>query len=125
MYSILNMSRTQTNELEWYFRDFLFRSHNKGILQLEIKSIPFNIIETYLRYRNEESGHISSVLEIVLENLVSSRLVERRDDFIGIKDGISRLQCDKCYYICYLGNLEAKSCLRCQSNELGTFPKKS
>jgi len=124
MYSILNMSRTQTNELEWYFRDFLFRSHNKGILQLEIKSIPFNIIETYLRYRNEESGHISSVLEIVLENLVSSRLVERRDDFIGIKDGISRLQCDKCYYICYLGNLEAKSCLRCQSNELSTFPKK-
>ncbi|HEX7274368.1 MAG TPA: hypothetical protein VF248_02025 [Nitrososphaeraceae archaeon] len=118
------MSRTQTNELEWYFRDFLFRSHNKGILQLEIKSIPFNIIETYLRYRNEESGHISSVLEIVLENLVSSRLVERRDDFIGIKDGISRLQCDKCYYICYLGNLEAKSCLRCQSNELSTFPKK-
>ena len=124
MYSILNMSRTQTNELEWYFRDFLFRSHNKGILQLEIKSIPFNIIETYLRYRNEESGHISSVLEIVLENLVSSRLVERRDDFIGIKDGISRLQCDKCYYICYLGNLEAKSCLRCQSNELSTFSKK-
>ncbi|HET8848100.1 MAG TPA: hypothetical protein VFM20_04840 [Nitrososphaeraceae archaeon] len=118
------MSKTETNELEWYFRDLLFRIHNKGILQLEVKNIPFNIIETYLRYRNEESGHITSVLKIVLENLVSSRLLELRDDFVGIRDGISRLQCDKCYYICYLGNLEAKSCLRCQSNELSTFPKK-
>ena len=118
------MSGTETNELEWYFRDLLFRIHNKGILQLEVKNIPFNIIETYLRYRNEESGHISSILEIVLEKLVLSKLIERRDNLVIIRDGISRLQCNKCYYICYLGNLEAKSCLRCQSNELNTFPKK-
>ena len=118
------MSKTETNELEWYFRDLLFRNHNKGKLQLEAKNIPINIVETYLRYRNEESGHISSILEIVLENLVSSRFIERRDGLVIIKDGISRLQCTKCYYICYLGNLEAKSCLRCQSNELSSFPKK-
>jgi hypothetical protein len=118
------MSKTETSELEWYFRDFLFRNLNKGILQLEIQSIPTNIIETYLRYRNEESSHISSILETVLENLVSSKLIEGRDNLVIIRDGISRLQCSKCYYICYLGNQEAKSCLRCQGNELDTFPKK-
>jgi hypothetical protein len=118
------MSHAETNELEWYFRDLLFRNHNKGILQLEIESIPTNMIETYLRYRNESVTHISSILEIVLENLVSSNLIERLDNLISIRDGISRLQCSKCYYICYLGNLEVKSCLRCQSNELVVFPKK-
>jgi hypothetical protein len=118
------MSKTETNELEWYFRDFLFRNHNKGILQLEVKDIPTNIIQTYLRYRNERSDHISSILEIVLKNLVSSRLIDRQDDLVNIKNGISRLQCNKCFYICYLGNLEEKSCLRCRSNELGAFPKK-
>jgi hypothetical protein len=118
------MSMTQTNELEWYFRDFLFRNLNKGILQLKVQSISTNMIETYLRYRNEESSQISSNLKIVLENLVSSKLIELRDNLVIIRDGISRLQCSKCYYICYLGNLEAKSCLRCQSNELNTFPKK-
>lgn len=115
---------TQTNELEWYFRDFLFRSFNKAILQLEVQSIPTSMIETYLRYRNEEPSQISSNLELVLENVVSSKLIERRDDLVIIRDGISRLQCSKCYYICYLGNLEANTCLRCQSNELNTFPKK-
>ena len=118
------MSKTETNEVEWYFRDLLFRNHNKGILHLEIESIPTNMVETYLRYRNEEFGHISSILEIVLENLVSSKLIERLDNIVSIRDGISRLQCSKCYYISYLGNLEVKSCLRCQSNELVVFPKK-
>lgn len=117
------MSEIQTNELEWYFRDFLFRNLNKGILQLEIESIPANMIKTYLRYRNEESDHISLILEIVLENLVSSKFIERRDNLVSIRDGISRFQCNKCYYICYLGNLETKSCLRCRSNELVVFPK--
>lgn len=118
------MSHTETNELEWYFRDLLFRNHNKRILQLEIESIPTNMIETYLRYRNEQVSHVSSIVEIVLENLVSSKLIERLDNLLSIRDGISRLQCSKCYYICYLGNLEVKSCLRCQSNELVDFPKK-
>lgn len=118
------MSHTETNELEWYFRDLLFRNHNKGILQLEVESIPTSMIETYLRYRNEQVSHVSSIVEIVLENLVSSKLIERLDNLLSIRDGISRLQCSKCYYICYLGNLEVKSCLRCQSNELVDFPKK-
>lgn len=89
-----------------------------------MESIATNIIETYLRFRNEESSHISLILETVLENLVSSKLIERRDNLVIVRDGISRLQCNKCYYICYLGNLEAKSCLRCQSKELDSFPKK-
>ena len=118
------MSKTESNEFEWYFRDLLFRNHNKGILEFEIESIPTNMIETYLRYRDADLGHISSILEIVLEKLISSKFIERRDNFVGIRDGISRLQCSKCYYICYLGNLESKICLRCQSNGLGPFQKK-
>ena len=82
------------------------------------------MIETYLRYRNADLGHFSSILEIVLENLISSKFIERRDNFVAIRDGISRLQCSKCFYVCYLGNLESKICLRCQCTELDTFPKK-
>ena len=118
------MSKTETTELEWYFRDLLFRNYNKGIIQLAIEIIPRSMIETYLRYRNAEVGHISSILEIVLENLILSNFIDCRAKLVCIRDGISRLQCNKCYYICYLGNLETKVCLRCQSNELGTFPKK-
>ncbi|MGV8107095.1 MAG: hypothetical protein ACP5OH_04930 [Nitrososphaerota archaeon] len=118
------MSKTETTELEWYFRDLLFRNYNKGIIELAIENIPSNMIETYLRYRNDEVGHVSSILEIVLENLISSKFIDRRDNLVCIRDGISRLQCNKCYYICYLGTLEAKVCLRCQSDELSTFPKK-
>ena len=59
------MSKTETKELEWYFRDLLSRNYNKGIIQLAIENIPSNMIETYLRYRNAELGHISSILEIV------------------------------------------------------------
>jgi hypothetical protein len=118
------MSNIEINESEWYFRDFLFRNHNKGVLQLETETIPKNMIETYLRYRNVVLGHISSIIEIVLENLILSNFIERIDNFVGIRDGISRLRCSKSYYICHLGNLESKVCLRCQSNELDTFPKK-
>ncbi len=118
------MSNIEINELEWYFRDFLFKNHNKGVLQLETETIPKNMIETYLRYRNVDLGHISSILEIVLENLILSNFIERIDNFVGIRDSISRLQCSKCYYICYLGNLESKVCLRCRNNELDMFPKK-
>ncbi|HEX2305203.1 MAG TPA: hypothetical protein VHH33_02840 [Nitrososphaeraceae archaeon] len=118
------MSKIEINELEWYCRDFLFKNHNKGVLELETKTIPMNMIETYLRYRNADLGHISSILEIVLENLILSNFIEHKDNFVGIRDGISRLQCSKCHYICYLGNLESKVCFRCRSNELGTFPKK-
>ena len=118
------MSKIEINEIEWYFRDFLFKNHNRGVLQLQSKTIPNNMIETYLRYRNADLGHISSILEIVLENLISSKFIERRDDFVAIRDGISRLQCSRCYYVCYLGNLESKVCLRCKSTELHTFSKK-
>ena len=118
------MSKIEINETEWYFRDFLFKNHNRGVSQLESKTIPNDMIETYLRYRNADLGHISSILEIVLENLISSKFIELRDNFVAIRDGISRLQCSKCYYVCYLGNLESKICLRCQCTELDTFPKK-
>src|SRR6187402_2320823 len=103
--TIDKMTEIEINETEWYFRDFM--------------------VKTYLRYRNAEPGHIASILKVVLENLTSCKFLERRYKFVRIRDGISRLQCRKCYYTCYLGNLEERLCLRCKSNELRTFPKKS
>src|SRR6185503_11436804 len=97
--TIDKMTDIEMNETEWYFRDFM--------------------------YRNAEPGHIASILKVVLENLISCKFLERRDKFVRIRDGISRLQCRNCYYTCYLGNLEERLCLRCKSNELRTFPKKS
>ena len=89
-----------------------------------IEHIAGNMVKTYLRYRNEELGHIDSILKVVLENLISRKFLERRDKFVRIRDGISRLQCRKCYYTCYLGNLEERLCLRCKSNELRRSLKK-
>lgn len=123
--TIDKMTDIEINETEWYFRDFIFRNYNGGILQFDMEHIADNMVKTYLRYRNAESGHIASNLKVVLENLISCKFLERRDKFVSIRDGISRLQCGKCYYTCYLGNLEERLCLRCKSSELRTFPKKS
>ena len=123
--TIGKMTDIEINETEWYFRDFMFRNYNTGVLQFDIEHIAGNIVKTYLRYRNAEPGHISSILKVVLENLTSCKFLERKDKFVRIRDGISRLQCGKCYYTCYLGNLEERLCLRCKSNELRTFPKKN
>ena len=119
------MTDIEINETEWYFRDFMFRNYNTGVLQFDMEHIAGNMVKTYLRYRNAEPGHIASILKVVLENLISRKFLERRDKFVRIRDGISRLQCGKFYYTCYLGNLEERLCLRCKSNELRTFPKKS
>jgi hypothetical protein len=118
------MNDIEINEMEWYFRDFMFRNYNAGVLQFDMEHIASNMVKTYLRYRNAEPGHIASILKIVLENLISCKFLEPRDKFVRLGDGISRLQCGKCYYTCYLGNLEERLCLRCKSNELRTFPKK-
>ena len=123
--TIGKMNDIEINEMEWYFRDFVFRNYNTGVLQFDMEHIAGNMVKTYLRYRNAEPGHIASILKVVLENLISCKFLERRDKFVRIRDGISRLQCGKCYYTCYLGNLEERLCLRCKSNELRTFPKKS
>jgi len=118
------MNNIELIETEWYFRDLMFRNYNKGVLQFDIEDIADNLVLTYLRYRNVEPAHIASILKVILENLISCKFLERRDDFVRLRDGISRLQCGKCYYICYLGNLEERLCLRCKNNDLRTFPKK-
>jgi len=123
--TIGKMTDIEINETEWYFRDFMFRNYNTGVLQFDMEHIACIMVKTYLRYRNAEPGHIASILKVVLENLISCKFLERRDKLVRIRDGISRLQCGKCYYTCYLGNLEERLCLRCKSNELRTFPKKS
>ncbi len=48
------MNEIEINELEWYFRDFLFRNYSKAVLQLKTETIPTKMIETYLRYRNAD-----------------------------------------------------------------------
>lgn len=118
------MNNIEISEMEWYFRDFLFRNYDKGILKLEIENIPYKMVETHLRYRNVEQNRISSIIKIIIKNLMSSKFLQGTDKYVEIRDGVLRLQCTKCYYICYLGNLEDKICFRCKSEQLSTFPKK-
>jgi hypothetical protein len=119
------MNNIELIETEWYFRDLMFRNFNKGVLQFDIEGTADNMVKTYLRYRSAEPAHIASILKVILEDLISCKFLERKDGFVRLREGISRLQCGNCYYICYLGNLEERLCLRCKNNDLRTFPKKS
>ena len=56
------MNEIEINELEWYFRDFLFRNYSKAVLQHKTETIPTKMIETYLRYRNADLAHTSTIL---------------------------------------------------------------
>ena len=70
------MSKIEINETEWYFRDLLFRNHNKGISQLNRKLSQMIWLKLILDIEMQNLGHISSILEIVLENLISSKFIE-------------------------------------------------
>ena len=61
--TIGKMNDIEINEMEWYFRDFVFRNYNTGVLQFDMEHIAGNMVKTYLRYRNGESGHIASILK--------------------------------------------------------------
>lgn len=116
------MSPVQEMEFEWYFRDHLFRSMNKGLNRLEIGTIPKTLVDTYLKYRNTNVDEISILLNSAIENLVQRGVINNDGTFIELKGKITRKQCVKCFYVCYLSEFEPLLCFRCSNAELRDFP---
>jgi hypothetical protein len=117
----------ELKEFEWYLRDHLFRQSNqgrqeqqqfkKGLLAQEMTSL-------YLRYRNSSLQHINEMINAVVENLISRKVLKKFENSLELTSRLSRLQCSKCFYISYLSSNEPRNCLRCSYSELRDFPKK-
>lgn len=126
----------EIKELEWYLRDHFFRQSIKGITKFERKSLTQDMITLYLRYRNYSIQGIDEMLNPVLENLISRRVITSKDynnnknddsdnldqKSFELASQLSRLQCSACFYISYLSTAEPRSCLRCSSTYLHDFP---
>ena len=118
------MSPVQEMEFEWYFRDHLFRSMNKGLCRFEIGTIPKTLVDTYLKYRNANVDEITILLHSAIENLVQRNVVNHGNTFIELKGKLTRKQCGKCFYVCYVSENEPLLCFRCSNAELRDFPIK-
>lgn len=118
----MTLNQVQEREFEWYFRDYLFRSMNKGVTRLEIEAIPKTLVDTYLRYRDAKVDEISVLLQITIQNLVKKNVINHDCEFIDLKGRITRKQCAKCFYVCYVSENELSSCFRCSNDELRDFP---
>jgi hypothetical protein len=123
----------EIRELEWYLRDHFFRQSIKGITQFERKSLTQDMITLYLRYRNYSIQGIDEMINPVLENLISRRVITSKDynnknddnfdrKSFELTSPLLRLQCSICFYISYLGTSEPRNCLRCSSTKLRDFP---
>ena len=119
---IVTLNQIQEREFEWYFRDHLFRSMNKGLTRLEIEAIPKTLVDTYLRYREAKVDEISILLNTAIQNLVKKNVINHDGEFIDLKGRFTRKQCSKCFYVCYMSEHEPSSCFRCSNNELRDFP---
>ena len=117
----------ELKEFEWYLRDHLFRQSNQGRQeqqQFKKESIAQEMISLYLRYRNSSSQHINEMINAVVENLISRKVLKKFENSLELASRLSRLQCSKCFYISYLSSNEPRNCLRCSYSELHDFPKK-
>ena len=118
----------EIKEFEWYLRDHLFRQSNQGRQeqqQFKKESLAQEMISLYLRYRNSSSQHINEMINAVVENLISRKVLKKFETSLELTSRLSRLQCSKCFYISYLSSSnEPRNCLRCSFNELHDFPKK-
>ena len=81
----ITLKPVQEMEFEWYFRDHLFRSMNKGLSRLEISTIPKTLVDTYLKYRNANVDEISILLHSAIENLVQRDVINHGGTFIELK----------------------------------------
>jgi hypothetical protein len=113
---------------EWYLHDHLFRQSNQGREQQRFKkeSLAQEMTSLYLRYRNSTtSQHMNEMINTVVENLISRKVLKKFENSLELTSRLSRLQCSKCFYISYLSSSnEPRNCLRCSFNELHDFPKK-
>ena len=118
------MSATDLKELEWYLRDHLFRNYSHGKTKFAIQSLPEEMIKLYLRYRNSDVDKMSVIISRVLQQLTSQSVVTQSQGSLELTGSLNRLQCSKCFYICYLSDNEPKKCFRCLAAELHSFPDK-
>ena len=118
------MSATDLRELEWYLRDHLFRNLSHGKRKFDIQSLPEEMINVYLRYRNSDVNKMSVMISRVLEQLTSQSVITRSQGSLELAGSLNRLQCSKCFYICYLSDNEPKKCFRCFTAQLHSFPDK-
>jgi hypothetical protein len=119
--------RIEIKEFEWYLCDHLFRQSNQGRQeqqQFKKESLAQEMISLYLRYRNSSSQHINEMINAVVENLISRKVLKKFKNSLELTSRLSRLQCSKCFYISYLSSNEPRNCLRCSYSELHDFPKK-
>ena len=119
------MSATDLRELEWYLRDHLFRNFSHGRRMFEIQGLPEEMIKKYLRYRNSDVDKMSAMLSRVLKQLTYQSVITQSQGSVELAGSLNRLQCSKCFYICYLSDNEPKKCARCSAEELHTFPRNS
>jgi hypothetical protein len=118
------MSDKANRELDWYLRDHLFRqsSANKGSFKQE--SLPAEMANLYLRYRNADLQQLSQLMVPVIDNLIARNVLGKHGNELKLPGRLARFQCAKCFYINYLAEAEQRACLRCQHGELHDFPKK-
>jgi hypothetical protein len=119
------MSATDLRELEWYLRDHLFRNFSRGRRMFEIQTLPEEMIKMYLRYRHSDVDKMSAMVSRVLKQLTSQSVITQSQGSVELTGSLDRLQCSKCFYICYLSDNEPKKCFRCFADELHTFPTKN
>jgi hypothetical protein len=118
------MSAMDIRELEWYLRDHLFRSLSHGKRKFEIQSLPEEMIKVYLRYTNLDVDKMSVMISQVLKQLTSKSVITQSQGSLELAGSLNRLQCSKCFYICYLSDNEPKKCFRCFTAQLHSFPDK-
>ena len=87
----------EIKEFEWYLRDHLFRQSNQGRQQQQFKkeSLAEEMINLYLRYRNSSSQHINEMIDAVVENLISRKVLEKFENSLELTSRLSLLQCSK------------------------------
>jgi hypothetical protein len=118
------MSATDLRELEWYLRDHLFRNLSHGKRKFEIQNLPEEMIKVYLRYRDSDVDKMCFMISQVLKQLSSKSVITQSQATLEVPGSLNRLQCSKCFYICYLSDNEPKKCFRCFSAQLHSFPDK-
>lgn len=119
------INEREITEFEWYMRDHLFRQSKQGRQKFQKEELGKEMSNLYLRYRNTNLEMVTKLTDIVVEDLVSRRVLQQvmSDRSLQLNSGLSRLQCSNCYYISYLISNEPRKCLRCSSTELHDFPR--
>ena len=113
------------DELEWYLRDYFFKNEKTGIYQTLRNEIDLDntLIEKYFRFREHKPEELSKSLKPLIEKLIALNVIKNNPHEKNMIDmsNIERFQCSKCYFICYLSEIEKRMCFRCKSIDLKPF----